>query len=61
MNRPMATYVNNVKKSIRSNMIWAQDHSDYDPYKFIEAIDKYLDGLWDKGGPVKKPSKTRHG
>ena len=61
MPRPMATYVDNVKKSIKTNMIWAQDHDDYDPYEFIEMIDKYLDKLWDNGGPKKKPSKTRHG
>jgi hypothetical protein len=57
----MKTYLDNVKKNIRSNMIWAQDHDDYDPYAFIEEIDKYLSKLWDEGGPVKKPSKTRHG
>lgn len=61
MPRPMKTYMDNVKKNIRSNMIWAQDHDDYDPYKFIDEIDAYLCKLWDEGGPKKKSSKTRHG
>ena len=61
MTSNMDTYMDNVKKAIKRNMISAQDHDDYDPYEFIEEIDKYLSKLWDSGGPKKKPSKTRHG
>lgn len=58
---PMKTYVDNVKEDIRRQMLWAQDHSDYDPYLFIEAIDEYLDKMWEQGGPKRKRNKTRHG
>ncbi len=61
MPKPMATYVDNVKQGIKRNMLWAQEHDDYDPYEFIKAVDIYLDKLWESGGPMKKPSKTRHG
>jgi hypothetical protein len=57
----MNTYIDNVKRSIKRNMLLAQAHDDYDPYKFIESVDKYIQTLWDKGGPTKKASKTRHG
>lgn len=56
-----STYLDNVKKSIRTNILWANsDGRKTDPDEFLDRVIVYCLKL-KLNHPEKKSAKTRHG